>query len=401
MLSQDKTQKISVYIHWPYCKSLCPYCDFNSHLADEIDHNLWLKAYIKEIEHFTHVLQNKYIQSIFFGGGTPSLMDPMIAEGVIDKLSRLGKIDEYTEINIEANPTSYEMEKFKQFRSAGINRISLGVQALNDKDLLALGRQHSARQALKAVESASSIFERYSFDLIYCRPGQNVSLWEAELRQALTYARDHLSLYQLTIEKGTPFYSQHKQGKLILPENDIAANMYEITTNILAEQNLARYEISNYAVAGQECRHNLAYWHYDEYLGIGPGAHSRLHQYNKIRNQNAHQRQISAMMMHHTPQKWLNNILENGSAVQQLNPLSRQEIVEEVLMMGLRLETGISTEHIESITSQKIENILNMPTVKQYSDNGYLHYLDNNIRLTSQGLIVHNYIVPRIMLDIT
>lgn len=391
-----KNTNISIYIHWPYCKSLCPYCDFNSHIADSIDHSLWLQAYIKELDYFAHHIKGKYIQSIFFGGGTPSLMKPLIVEGIIKKLHMLGTLDDNTEITIEANPTSYEVDKFKQFKAAGINRISLGVQALNDKDLQALGRQHSATQALKAVESASNIYDRYSFDLIYCRPGQDVKSWEEELTKALGYARDHISLYQLTIEKGTPFYSQHKQGTLILPETDVAATMYELTNDILDGKDLKRYEISNYAKEGMECRHNLAYWHYDEYLGIGPGAHSRLHLY-----ESSAAPKISAMMMYHTPKKWIDTILDGRPAVQQQHILQEQEVIEEVLMMGLRLAEGLSIKFIESISGRQINDIINLSILQQYIDNGYMLYQDGNISLTSRGLIVHNYIVPRILLDIS
>lgn len=397
----SNSPNISIYVHWPYCKSLCPYCDFNSHLASGIDHALWLKAYIREIEHFTNTIRGKYIQSIFFGGGTPSLMEPGTVEGIIDKLSAIGQIDDNTEINIEANPTSYEVEKFKQFKSAGINRISLGVQALNDKDLSALGREHSAWQALKAVESASNIFDRYSFDLIYYRPGQALKSWELELQEALKYAGEHISLYQLTIEKGTPFYGQHKQGKLILPDGEVAANMYDLTTDMLTSKGLMRYEISNYALEGKECRHNLAYWHYDEYLGIGPGAHSRLHNFDVNDLLGDEATKVNAIMMHHAPDKWLNCILDNGAAIQKNSVLSSQEVIEEMVMMGLRLEEGISIQDIENFTKLRIDQIINMQIMHQYIDNGYMRYDNNKIALTSKGLIVHNHIVPRIMLDIT
>ena len=405
----SKPEPISIYVHWPYCKSLCPYCDFNSHIGSNIDHPLWLAAYEKEIAFFHDKINGRYIQSIFFGGGTPSLMQPQTIEGIINKLASIGIIDDNTEITMEANPTSYEEAKFKQFKAAGVGRISLGVQALNDQDLIALGRKHSAKEALQAVESASNIFQRFSFDLIYCRPEQNIQSWEDELHKALSFARDHISLYQLTIEKGTQFYSEFKRGKLILPDDDIAASMYDITMDILADCNIKRYEISNYATQGQECRHNLAYWHYDEYLGIGPGAHSRLHSEDQhhvtkclkndvSRHVTKDATKIEALMMHHAPDKWLKSVLDGTHAVQQRTTLSQHEVIEEILMMGLRLEQGVSVDKIERVTATNISDILNKKAIEQYSDNGYLEYTDEYLRLTSRGLAVHNYIVPRIIL---
>ena len=264
---------VSIYIHWPFCLSLCPYCDFNSHLSDSIDYAMWLHAYQTEIDYFANKIKGKSVRSIFFGGGTPSLMKPDIVAGIIQKIAGLAEISEFTEITMEANPTSYETQKFREFKVAGINRVSIGVQSFQQKGLEILGRKHSVREAICAIESAASLFDKYSFDLIYATPNQDLAQWQGELKFALSLAGGHISLYQLTIEKGTPFYRLFRDGKLPLPSNDIAANMYEWTSRYLQEQNYGRYEISNYATNGQECIHNLCYWNYDEYIGIGPRVH--------------------------------------------------------------------------------------------------------------------------------
>lgn len=382
---------ISIYVHWPFCLSLCPYCDFNSHIAKEIDHELWLQSYIKELENFSDKFFNKKIKTIFFGGGTPSLMEPKIVNGLIEYLSKKAYIDQDTEITLEANPTSYEINKFVKFKNAGINRVSVGIQSLNDKSLKLLGRKHSSTEALKAVESVRKIFKKYSFDLIYAITDQSLEDWQKELEQAVNYCNGHISLYQLTIEKGTPFYKKYQNGTLILPENDLAANMYNWTNDYLFQKKYTRYEISNYAQQNYQCKHNLAYWNYKEYLGIGPGAHSRLH--NFINNKY----NIEAITMLHNPYKWLEMIKEHGNAVQNRVFLSDNEVIEEVLMMGCRLEEGLCTNNFKNVTGHNLSDVLNMDLVNQYQYMNLLVVDSERIKLTDKGLLLHSYIIPRIL----
>ena len=379
---------LSIYIHWPFCLSKCPYCDFNSHVASTIDHNQRLKSYETEIEYFKDIIQNKYIKSIFFGGGTPSLMNPVIVEGIINKISNLAIIDNQTEITLETNPTSFETEKFKAFKAAGINRVSIGVQSLKEDDLKKLGRTHDCMQAIKTIEAANTIFLRVSFDLIYARSGQILKDWQEELKQAMQLATSHISLYQLTIEKGTPFYKLFKEGNLILPHSDAAAEMYEWTNHYLESKKYFRYEISNYAMIGHECLHNLTYWNYNSYLGIGPGAHSRI-----IESSSS----VSAIMMWHKPEKWLDSVKTKNVGIQTNTKLTHKEIIEEMLMMGLRLSKGINISTLEQKLNTKLENILDMNNLKHYQALDLIR-LDENIYLTDKGLMLHSYIVPRLII---
>lgn len=379
---------ISIYIHWPFCLSLCPYCDFNSHIADTVDHDMWLKSYERELSYFADRIKNRVVKSIFFGGGTPSLMSPKTVKGIISKISSLALIDKNTEISLEANPTSYEAQKFKQFKNAGINRVSIGVQSLQDDRLKFLGRKHSAANALAAVKSASCLFDRFSLDLIYASPNQTLALWQEELKGALDIAGGHISLYQLTIEKGTPFFKLHKDKHFILPDDDASADMYEWTNEYLKENNYKRYEISNYALEGNECIHNLSYWNYDEYIGIGPGAHSRLHDDAKV----------TALMMTHKPQKWLAQVKETGNGIQTQNVLSKTQVNEEIIMMGTRLEDGISEQSFYDKTKLQFKDILNQDIMDNYRRQNLINNYPNNLSLTSKGLLLHSYIVPRILM---
>ncbi|HJD67019.1 MAG TPA: radical SAM family heme chaperone HemW [Rickettsia endosymbiont of Bembidion lapponicum] len=386
-MKEVKANDLSIYIHWPFCLSKCPYCDFNSHVENSIDDDNWLKSYEKEIKYFKNIIQNKYIKSIFFGGGTPSLMNPKIVDGIINKISELARIDKQTEITLEANPTSFETEKFKAFKAAGINRVSIGVQSLREDDLKKLGRTHDSFQAIKTIESANKIFSRVSFDLIYARSSQKLKDWQQELKQAMELVTGHISLYQLTIEKGTPFYKLFHDGNLILPNSDMAAEMYEWTNDYLESQNYFRYEISNYAKKGQECVHNLTYWNYNDYLGIGPGAHSRI-----IENPSS----VSAIMMWHKPEKWLEAVNNKNNGIQTNSKLIKQEIIEEILMMGLRLKKGINISALEQKIDAKLENILDINSLNHYQELDLIR-LDENLYLTDKGLMLHSYIVPRLL----
>lgn len=379
---------IAIYIHWPFCLSKCPYCDFNSHIASTVDIAQWKNAYLKEIEYFKDKISGRYISSIFFGGGTPSLMDPHLIESVITKLTSIGKIDDNTEITLEANPTSSESQKFKDFRLCGINRISIGVQSLRTNDLKFLGREHNVLEAISAINLAQKIFDRSSFDLIYARPGQTMDDWKEELEEVLKLATSHISLYQLTIEKGTVFYKQHKNKDFILPENDLAADMYDWTNEYLANNGFSCYEISNYAKTGEECRHNLTYWHYGEYIGIGPGAHSRI-QYKDG---------YFALMNIHNPEKWLRSACIDGSGLQIKQALSNEELIDELIMMGLRLTNGIDDLRLYELTSKKFIDTLNMEEVQKYINSGFLEFENNILRLTKKAMPLHSNISSRILL---
>lgn len=378
---------ISIYVHWPFCLSLCPYCDFNSHLSNFIDHEIWLQSYLKEIDYFADKIKGRYVKSVFFGGGTPSLMMPATVEAILQKISDLAKLDSSTEVTLEANPTSYETQKFKEFKLAGINRVSIGVQSFQQKGLEALGRKHSAKEAISAIESASKIFDRYSFDLIYAIPNQTLGQWKKEMQFALSLANGHISLYQLTIEKGTAFYRDFNDGKLILPSSDLAANMYEWTNFYLEQNNYRRYEISNYAHEGQECIHNLCYWNYDEYIGIGPGAHSRLHETDGIK----------AVMMMNKPDNWLGSVNKNGHGIQTNSNLLPHEVIEEAFMMGTRLEAGISAKKFHQITKRHLKDVLNLKTTQHYIKQGLVDMNEDHLALTSKGLLLHNYLVSRML----
>ena len=379
---------ISIYIHWPFCLSLCPYCDFNSHVSNSINHNTWLEAYKKELSYFADRIAKRPVRSIFFGGGTPSLMEPNTILGIIAAISDIAMVDKNTEITLEANPTSYELEKFKEFKAAGINRVSIGVQSLRNERLQSLGRKHSAQNALDAIKSATTLFDKYSFDLMYATQNHDLKTWQDELKEAMKFAGGHISLYQLTIEKGTPFFKLYKDKKLILPSNDEAADMYEWTNEYLQQNQYKRYEISNYAISGHECLHNLCYWNYDEYIGIGPGAHSRLH--NK--------EGIVALMMTNKPHTWLDKVNELGHGIQTKTQLSKIETIEEVLMMGTRLQAGIVEEKFQEITGKNFSDSLNINIIEQLRHQNFVSMDAGQIKLSEKGLLLHSYIVPRMLL---
>jgi len=316
-------------------------------------------------------------------------MKPHLVEAIIEKIGKFGQISNNTEITLEANPTSYETQKFKEFKLAGVNRVSIGVQSLQQEALTMLGRKHSANEAVKAIESAAKIYDRYSFDLIYAIPGQTLDEWQKEIIQALKLARGHISLYQLTIEKGTPFYRLYRNGDLKMPSNDLAASMYEWTNDHLQTQGYKRYEISNYAKIGDECVHNLCYWNYNEYIGIGPGAHSRLHQSDGV----------LAIMMTHKPEKWLESVTNNGHGIQSNNKLSKQEAVEEMIMMGTRLEEGIHEEDFFKMTGCKFTEIFNNKTLNHYIQQGLVIIHNGQLRFSNKGLMLHNYLLSRMLSD--
>jgi oxygen-independent coproporphyrinogen-3 oxidase len=335
-----------VYVHWPFCLSKCPYCDFNSHVRHAaIDETRFVRAFAAEIAATAARVPGRQVSTIFFGGGTPSLMQPQTVAAILDAIAQHWTVAPDVEVTLEANPTSVEATRFRGYRAAGVNRVSLGVQALDDGALKELGRLHSAREALDAVAIARSIFERYSFDLIYARPKQTPQAWAEELKRAIGEAAEHLSLYQLTIEPETPFFALHKAGKLIIPDDDNARALYDVTQEICAGASLPAYEVSNHARAGAECRHNLVYWRAHEYAGIGPGAHGRLD------TDGARQ----ATATEKRPEAWLMRVEALGHGLVTDEPLTREEQADEFLLMGLRLAEGIDPLRYAALAGRELD----------------------------------------------
>ena len=317
-----------VYVHWPFCAAKCPYCDFNSHVRHQpVDQARFGAAFAREIAYAREMSGPRTVTSIFLGGGTPSLMQPETVAAVLDAVTRHWHVPNGIEITLEANPSSVEATRFRGYRDAGVNRVSLGVQALNDRDLRFLGRLHDVAGALDAIRLARAIFPRMSFDLIYARPGQTVEAWTAELEEAISYAVDHLSLYQLTIEEGTPFYGLHRAGKLVVQDGEQSAILYETTQEVTEKHGLPAYEVSNHARPGAESRHNLTYWRYGDYAGVGPGAHGRL-------TREGHK---FATATERHPEQWLERVESRGSGLVESVELAESEQADELLLMGLRL----------------------------------------------------------------
>ncbi len=327
---------LGLYIHWPFCLSKCPYCDFNSHVREKIDQKRWQAALLKELEYVAPYTKPHSLVSLFFGGGTPSLMDPECVGSLIEKAKSLFSSTTSLEVTLEANPSTVEAKKFDAFAKAGVNRLSLGVQSLRDDALSFLGRKHSAKDALKALEIAKTYFPRFSFDLIYARPHQTSASWKAELQEALQYAAGHLSLYQLTIEPQTAFATRMSRGEQMTLGDDPAATLYHLTERLMTEAGLPAYEVSNYARPGQECRHNLLYWNFEDYIGIGPGAHGRITQ-DGIKYATYHYK---------APETWLEAVEKKGHGLESMQPLSKEERLQEVTLMGLRLTQGLSLKRL-------------------------------------------------------
>ena len=329
-----------VYVHWPFCASKCPYCDFNSHVRHGgVDQEAFLAGYLAELRAARDQLGPRIVSSIFFGGGTPSLMAGSTAAAILDEIARVWQVDETAEITLEANPTSVEADRFEAYRQAGINRVSLGVQALHDDDLRALGRLHTVAEAHRAIDIAATTFARHSFDLIYARPGQTAAAWERELEQAIAIGTRHMSLYQLTIEPGTPFADLYDKGRLAIPAPPLADDLFTVTRSITAAHDLPAYETSNHARPSEESRHNLLYWRYGEYVGIGPGAHGRV----LVNGQRM------ATSTERLPERWLEQVTSAGSGIIEREVLSRAEQADELLMMSLRLSEGLDLDRLAAI----------------------------------------------------
>ncbi len=364
-----------LYVHWPFCKSKCPYCDFNSHVRESIDQGRWRAALLRELEHYAAQSGRRRLTSIFFGGGTPSLMPPATVAAVIERAAVLFDFDPAIEITLEANPTSAEAGAFAGFAAAGVNRLSLGVQALDDASLAFLGRQHSAAEALAAVALARRAVPRISFDLIYARPGQTPAAWAAELSRALQEGTEHLSLYQLTLEENTVFHARARRGELALPPEAVQAALYEATQETLGALGLPAYEISNHARPGAESRHNLVYWRYGDYLGIGPGAHGRL----TLAGEKL------ALSQHRAPEVWLERVERDGHATRTRQSLDATDRLRELLLMGLRLTEGVPLDRLQAESGRSLTESVSAARLRAALEAGYLTLDERRLAATAAG----------------
>ncbi|WP_209871353.1 radical SAM family heme chaperone HemW [Azospirillum soli] len=375
MLQVTPDPGFGIYIHWPFCKSKCPYCDFNSHVRERIEHDRWRAALLRELDHYADATAGRTVTSVFFGGGTPSLMEPATVGAILDRIAARWPVADRLEVSLEANPTSVEADKFRAFRTAGVNRLSMGIQALDDTSLKFLGRQHNAAEATGAIELAARTFDRFSFDLIYARPEQTVAAWEAELTRALDYAVGHLSVYQLTIEEGTAFFPLHARGDLVLPDEDLAGDLYEATQTLLNAAGLPAYEISNHARPGEESRHNLTYWRYGDYVGVGPGAHGRL----------TLDGEKFATRAHRAPEIWLERVERDGHGAATPEPIDRDSRGSELLMMGLRLHEGVARARLVEEAGRDLGDLVDASALDRLVTGGFLEVTDTTVRATHEG----------------
>ncbi|PHO02099.1 coproporphyrinogen III oxidase [Rhodobacteraceae bacterium 4F10] len=385
MTEDWKNGGFGLYIHWPFCEAKCPYCDFNSHVSREIDQSRWLRAYLQELDRVAEDTPDRVLNTVFFGGGTPSLMEPDVVAAILERVRRLWPTSNDMEVTLEANPGSVEATRFRGYRQGGVNRISMGIQALNNHDLKKLGRIHSVEEAIAAFDIARDTFDRVSFDLIYARQDQTLKQWEAELEQALSMAIDHLSLYQLTVEEGTAFGDRYERGKLRgLPADDLAADMYEMTEGICKEHGFEAYEVSNYAKPGYESRHNQIYWRYGDYAGIGPGAHARM-TINGVKY---------AVENWRNPERWLSAVQEGtGENVRDIVDPEGQSI--EFLLMGLRLNEGIDLSRYEGLAGHK----LNEAKVDALREMGMIYTENQRLKVKPKGRMVLNAVLSELLVD--
>jgi putative oxygen-independent coproporphyrinogen III oxidase len=373
------TESFGVYVHWPYCAAKCPYCDFNSHVREKFNEPRWTAAIVRELE-FVASLQTErpVVSSIFFGGGTPSLMSGAAAGRVLEAIGALWQVDRNVEITLEANPNSVEQGRFEDYRAAGVNRVSIGAQALDDRALKALGRLHGAEEAKAAIRLAGKIFPRSSFDLIYGRPNQSRADWESELKEALAFGTEHLSLYQLTIEAGTAYATLARQGKLAVPDDDTGAELYETTQEICDQAGLPAYEVSNHARPGAECRHNLIYWRYGDYAGVGPGAHGRL---------TLDGRRL-ASETERLPERWLKDVEERGNSL-KISDISAEDARREHLLMAMRLSEGIDLDRYR----ERWRMAPAMSRIAALSGAGLVSFSRGRLAATARGRLVLNSLI--------
>jgi oxygen-independent coproporphyrinogen-3 oxidase len=378
---------LGVYVHWPFCKSKCPYCDFNSHVRDGVEQVRWRAALLRELEHAAREAPARRVETMFFGGGTPSLMEPETVAALIARTRALWDSAPEIEITLEANPTSVEASRFAALAEAGVNRVSLGVQALDPAALKFLGREHSTDEALEALATARRHFARHSFDLIYARPDQTPEAWAEELERALTLAGEHLSLYQLTIERGTRFFTDHARGTFVLPDEEASAAMFEHTQARLEQAGLPAYEISNHARPGAACRHNLIYWRYQDYVGIGPGAHGRF----------AEGSAKKATRRSSGPEAWLEAVERTGHGTAETSSVEGRDMVEEALMMGLRLADGIDRATFASVTGVDPIEAIDAARLEPLVRAGFLEVDATHLRATSEGRQRLNALLERLV----
>jgi oxygen-independent coproporphyrinogen-3 oxidase len=390
-LSDPRNEGFGLYVHWPFCVSKCPYCDFNSHVADGVDQRAWREALMSELWHFAQRTPGRVLTSVFFGGGTPSLMEPDTVAAIVAAARGHWAVADDLEVTLEANPGTVDAGRFAAFQDAGINRLSMGVQALNSWDLAFLGRKHSVVDARAAWTAASRIFSRVSFDLIYARPGQNVESWRQELSEALREVSDagitHLSLYQLTMEEGTPMAADHARGAFRLPDEDIAADLFETTQEMCAAAGLPAYEVSNHAVAGQACRHNLTYWRGGDYVGVGPGAHGRL----TIDGSARATRQIKA------PALWLKRAQGRGHGTHEDTALSPADRARELVMMGLRTAEGLNRARFARLAGRSLDAVIDPVATARLVTLGVLAADAASVRATPRGLMMLNEVLRQLI----
>ncbi|MEM7214038.1 MAG: radical SAM family heme chaperone HemW [Pseudomonadota bacterium] len=388
MNNRTHSPAFGIYVHWPFCAAKCPYCDFNSHVRHKpVEQELFAEAYGREIRHMASIAPGREVTSIFFGGGTPSLMEPETVEYILNEIAKSWSVAGDVEISLEANPSSVDAGRFSGYRSAGVNRVSLGVQSLDDKQLKFLGRLHSADEARCAIETAREHFPRMSFDMIYARPEQSAADWEEELTRAIDLAADHLSLYQLTIEHGTRFFDLHERGKFRIPGEDHAAELYELTQTITEDAGFEAYEISNYAKPGAQCRHNLVYWRGQEYAGIGPGAHGRL--------QTNRGRLATATIKH--PETWWQQAMAKGNGLEDEIYLESEEHADEFVLMGLRLAEGLDIARFQEISGSSFQN----DKLQFLESIGMIEKLPGGkIRATPKGFLVLDAVVADLASDL-
>lgn len=384
-------EPFGVYVHWPFCAAKCPYCDFNSHVRLKgVDEERFAQAFAREMATVREWTGPQLAATVFIGGGTPSLMSPQTVESLLTSIDNYWPIAENAEITMEANPSSVEADRFHGYRAAGVNRLSLGVQALDDLELKRLGRIHDVKQARYAIELARTIFPRLSFDMIYARPNQTLPAWKSELEEAIRLAADHLSLYQLTIEEGTAFHRLYAAGKLQLPDPSLSADLYELTQEITGKYGLAAYEVSNHAAQNAQSQHNLIYWRYQPYVGIGPGAHGRFLPVSGC-DFPAHTRLVT--ITEKNPERWLAMVERQGHGIVEKEYLTSAEQAEEMLLMGLRLQEGLDLVRYEKLAGHG----LNRNAVLNLQQDGLVETSGNShIRATSKGRIVLNYIISKL-----
>jgi putative oxygen-independent coproporphyrinogen III oxidase len=377
------THPLALYVHWPFCIVKCPYCDFNSHVRDDVDQERWLSGLLADMSYEASMIEKRPLTSIFFGGGTPSLMPPATVAAIIENAEQIWGFAPDIEITLEANPSSVEAARFADVAAAGVNRVSLGMQALNDDALRFLGRPHDLAEGLTALDMAQRLFNRVSFDLIYALPGQSESSWAGELARALAFGTDHLSLYQLTIEPGTRFATLAAQGLLSPMSPDSGATLFEMTRDMTVAASLPAYEVSNHARLGDESRHNLTYWRYGEYLGIGPGAHGR--------------RGGLATIRHKKPENWLSAVARNGHGLQSEDTLTPEDKAREALLMGLRLREGVDLGRISANTGFSPEQLINQKAAALLESHELLTYRDNQLTITGAGMLLLDRILTEIV----